>query len=175
MALAFELKLIRALALILTLAFGSMSLCACDEEPAREGREKVVIEGRTFWLEPALDPASRFQGLSGRESIDEDGGMIFAFPRAEHQYFVMRDCVIDIDIAFLDPSGRVTAIHEMKVEEPQREGETEAEYNARLKQYSSKFSAQFVIEVRAGTLRELGLEEGNKVELDLEGLKARAR
>jgi len=158
---------------------GVAALCAmagvlvgCQEQ--REGRERVVIKGESFWLEPALTEEARFKGLSGRESIEPDGGMVFVFPRAQQLQFVMRDCVTDIDLAFLDGSGRVLAVHEMKVEEPQREGESEIDYELRLTRYASRFSSQIVIEVAPGTWDRLGLKEGDMVELDAAGLKERA-
>ncbi len=163
--------------LALSAAAASMLLTSgCDEVPpaGRDGEERVEISGEVFWLEPALDDASRFRGLSGRTSIPDDGGMLFVFPDSAQRYFVMRDCPIPIDIAFLDPSARVTAVHEMQPEDPQGENESDAAYEFRLRRYHSRFDAQFVIELRGGRMRELGLEAGDKVELDADGLKARA-
>lgn len=148
---------------------------ACEESQGPEGRERVVIQGETFWLEPALDADTRNKGLGGRTEIDAHGGMVFTFTQAMQLYFVMRDCLVDIDIAFLDGTGRVTAIHEMPIEEPQREDESDLDYENRLVRYPSKFSAQFVIEVASGTLKRLGLKNGDLVELDTVSLKARAR
>lgn len=147
-------------------------VAGCQEQ--REGRERVVIKGETFWLEPALTDATRIKGLSGRASIEPDGGMVFVFPRPAPLQFVMRDCLTDIDIAFLDGSGRVLAMHEMTVEEPRRENESEIDYELRLKRYPSRFSSQIVIEVAPGTWDRLGLKEGDLVELDAAGLKERA-
>ena len=87
---------------------------------------------------------------------------------------VVRRCLTDIDIAFVDSIGRVVKIHEMKMEEPQRENENAIQYEFRLKRYPSGFTAQFAVEVAPGTLRDLGLMVGDKIEFDLEGLKARA-
>lgn len=72
----------------------------------------------------------------------------------------MRDCPIDIDIIFLDPSGRITAMHHMPAEPP-RDPETEPEtgvpstdkYEQRLKRYPSRYPAQFVIELAGGCWR----------------------
>jgi uncharacterized protein len=137
----------------------------------------VKINGRAFNLELALDAATREKGLSGRNDIQAGGGMIFVFPNVEVglKNFVMRDCAVPIDIIFLDGSGRVTAMHKMVPEEPRRGGESFVAYNQRLTLYSSKFSAQFAIELAGNTLDTLGVKEGQRIELDLEGLKKRAR
>ncbi len=141
-------------------------------EPATE---QVAITGRTYTLEIAADPAARALGLMGRPSVAERGGMIFIFPREGYRSFWMKNCLIDIDIAFLDRRGRIVAIHRMKAEPPRRDGETDAEYEARLPGYPSRRPAQFAIELRAGSLDALTLEPGQVVTLDLPKLKKLAR
>jgi len=159
--------------------------CAGDKPKggADTNIESVKINGEWFQLELALDGETRFKGLSDRTSIDADGGMLFVFPRASSQRFVMRDCFTDIDIIFLDPSGHITAMHHMPVEAP-RDPDTEPmdparqispNYEDRLAKYPSVFPAQFVIELAGGTLERLNLSEGDPIDLDLKGLKARAK
>lgn len=157
-------------------------LRGCDERTIDVDHQRVRLDGRTYRLEIADTPEKRFKGLSGRTEIPENGGMLFIFPRDQVrvQQFVMRDCPIDIDIIYLDPSGRVVAKHEMKAEAPRgpgegQPGEINQAYEDRLKRYSSRFPAQFVIEIKGGTLPKLKLEEGDRVDLPLEELKARAR
>jgi uncharacterized membrane protein (UPF0127 family) len=92
----------------------------------------------------------------------------------------MRDCPIPIDIMFVDATGRITAIHEMKPEPPRTEEEKKltipaggqpwqgynAGYEDRLTRYHSKFSAQYAIELAGGAIRKLGLAENQKLDLD---------
>lgn len=147
---------------------------------------RVPIGGRSFKLELAADTPTRTKGLGGRSEIAEDGGMIFVFPDQQVQVlqFLMRDCLADIDIIFLDPSGRITAMHGMKKEPPRGPGEgvagdlssrETAVYESRLRKYSSRFAAQFAIELRGGTLAGLKLEAGQKINIDTAALKAKAR
>lgn len=148
-------------------------------EPTKTGdgeRVAVRVGGTVLHVETALDDATRYRGLSHRESIPEDGGMLFVFPSPQQLSFVMRDCLTPIDIAFLDGAGRVLALHEMQLE-PRREGESDADYNARLKRYPSRYRAQMALETGGGRLRALGLKVGDKIQLDfdVEALKARAR
>lgn len=169
-------------ALVALLAVGAV-LAAVLALPGCEQAEKdldadtvgVKISGRTFFLELADDEASRVRGLSHREHLDPDGGMLFVFPRSDNRYFVMRHCVIPIDIIFLDGSGRVVAMHEMTIEEPKGENESDAQYESRLKRYPSRFSAQFAIELAGGTLKTLQVKEGDVIPLKLEALKSRAQ
>ncbi len=148
---------------------------ACERITATPGTERVMLAGRAFTLEVAADEPSRTRGLGGRESIPDDGGLLFIFPDAAVRSFWMRDCLVDIDIMYLDPHGRITAIHRMTAEPPRRNEETEAAYLRRLRNYASVYPAQFAIELRAGSLDALGLRVDQKVELDLTRLKAMAR
>lgn len=178
----------RSMALLLprlamaTALAATLQLSACDEPPADDDKfAKVTIKDKDFKLELALDDTKRFKGLSDRKEIPKDGGMLFVFKRPEEREFVMRDCPIPIDIIFLDGSGRVTAKHKMKVEEPRKADEpktddpTQDKYEQRLKRYNSKYPAQFVIELAGDTLDTLEVKEGDKVKLDTVALKKRAK
>lgn len=174
-------SLVLALSAVLLVGGGRAASASADPpaqpKPTAKAPETtpVKIKDRTFALEVALDDSVRIKGLGGREKIAEDGGMVFVFARPLKQEFVMRDCPIAIDIAFLDGAGRVLAMHEMTPEEPKKADESAQAYENRLKRYSSRFPAQFAVEVAGGTLRRLGLQAGDLVGLDAEGLKARAR
>lgn len=153
----------------------------CDEQAAR-GVERVRVGGKTFFLELANTRELRTKGLSDREFIEPDGGMLFVFPEDEVgiQRFVMRDCPIDIDIIFLNANGQVVASHAMTVEAPRGEGEGQAgeispAYENRLKKYSSRYPAQFAIELKGGTLSKLDVKDGEVIHLDLDRLKDEAR
>lgn len=147
----------------------------CDEK-AGAAVEPVKVHGVWFHLERATDEPTRTKGLGGRDYIAPDGGMIFAFAEPLQLNFVMRDCPIPIDIAFLDGAGRVLTMYEMTPEPPRGDGEGKPgdinmKYEARLRQYSSKFPAQFAIETAGGTLKKAGLQEGERVEFDVSRLK----
>ncbi len=151
----------------------------CDSTAQHTGEsvesDDVRFAGETCELELALDAATRGRGLGGRASIDPSGGMLFVFPRARRQSFVMRDCLVPIDVAFLDPSGRVVAVHPMQIETPRADGESAAQYEARLRRYGSVFPTQFALETAGGRLRELGVVAGQRIPLDTAALVRRAR
>ncbi|MCC6429094.1 MAG: DUF192 domain-containing protein [Phycisphaerales bacterium] len=161
----------------------SILLGGCEDTPKDPNFEKVTINSKTYTLEVVANNEKRIKGLSGRTKVAEDGGMLFVFPdnQARVQEFVMRDCLIPIDIIFLDRSGRVTASHAMKVEEARKPDEIKPAnpkapdpYEARLKRYSSRYACQFVIELAGGELEKLKVKDGDKIPLDLDALKKRA-
>ncbi|MBU3728761.1 MAG: DUF192 domain-containing protein [Phycisphaerales bacterium] len=128
--------------------------------------EKVTIGDRNFDFEIAATDAAIQRGLGGRREIAQDGGMIFVFPFPSSHSFWMRDCLVDIDIAFLDRDGVVVAAYEMKAEPLQGETEPEAAYFARLARYPSGPKAHFAVETRAGTNKALGIAVGSRIAVD---------
>lgn len=180
-------RLIIVLSLIVgAIVFASLAISSCrnngDDGPSagpNAKTERVVIGGRDFDLELAIDPAAREMGLMHRDAIDEHGGMLFVFPDAlvRHQSFWMKNCLVDIDIMYLDSRGKITAMHRMEAQPPKAPDETEAAYEARLRAqlYPSGYPAQFAIELRSGWLDQLNLKVEDQIPLDLQRLKAMAR
>jgi len=167
---------------------GFFALKGCEDEAARDV-QAVKLGGEWFHLEIADKESVRMKGLGQRTYIAPDGGMLFVFspdfPRKFPQGtgFVMRDCPIDIDIIYLDPNGRITAMHAMKAERPRGEGEgavgdlSNPTYEGRLKSYPSRYAIQGAIELAGGTIEKKlkgKIKEGDKVDLPLEALKKRA-
>ncbi len=153
------------------LATGSISGCVPGCAPTAELLEKTVqvqLDGRWFTLELALDGAARYQGLSDRDSIASDGGMLFVFENAAERTFVMRRCLVSLDILFLGPGGEIVSMAHMPREPYDR-------LDAQLTAYRSGWPAQFVIELAGGTLKQLSLKPGQKVKLPLTRLKKRVR
>lgn len=157
--------------LLLALAFAGAALA----QPLASGlaTTAVTVEGTRLTVEVARTPGEQFRGLGGRTWIDPNGGMLFPFATPRATAFVMRDCPIPIDVAFLDADGRVVAIHEMKPEPPRRPGESAAAYDARLAQHPSGAPVWFALETAGGRLRALGLDVGDRVEIDRKGLAVR--
>ena len=145
--------------------------CEPAAAPIDAGIENVRIGDRDFKLELSLSRERRRVGLGGRETLADDEGMLFAFPRPASQRFWMYDCLMDIDIAYLDPIGYVTAVHTMRKEPPRGPDEDELDYQARLPGYPSLYPAQFVIELAPGMFDRLGIEAGDRIQIDADRLK----
>jgi uncharacterized membrane protein (UPF0127 family) len=169
----------------LALSFGAAP--SCEQPPPAAGPEtksgsgqslpveKLTVGGSVFTVKLALDDASRQRGLGGVSELKSDEGMLFVFPDPQQRFFWMKDCLIDIDIAFIDPFGFVTATHTMAKEELRRPDEPMSAYEARLVRYRSLSPAQFALELAPGTFEKLGIKRGSKIELDLPRLKAAAK
>ncbi|MEX2672916.1 MAG: DUF192 domain-containing protein [Phycisphaeraceae bacterium] len=129
--------------------------------------QEVEIAGQVFALELAMDDAARHRGLSDRKSIAEDSGMLFVFPEARRLTFVMRDCLVPIDLIYLDGAGRIVRLHAMEVEPYGR-----ADWL--LTPYRSGEPAQFAVELQGGMIEALGLRRGQRINLPADELKTRA-
>ncbi len=147
---------------------GLIGLTCCVEHDPDATTQRVVLGGQVFDLELALDQPARYQGLSDRPQIADHGGMLFVFPQPQPLQFVMRRCLVPIDLIFLGPGGRVITTHRMAVESPETPEQ-------QLRRYASTWPAQFVIELKGGVLDQLDLKPGMKIELPIDTLKRRAR
>jgi len=110
--------------------------------------------GREFNLEVADDPVSRWRGYRRRAEVPADTGMLFIFPDEQPLAFEMRDCLVALDMIFLDRELSVVEIaHD---QQPCREGEP-------CPPVTPMHAAQYVLEVAGGIARKEGLAPGDHV------------
>lgn len=135
----------------------------------------IDIAGETFDLELKIDQEARTKGMMHRTSISSSGGMLFIFPDTKNRSFWMKNCLVHIDLIFLDSRGIVTSLYEMLIEPPQTQDESIWAYEGRLNNYWSIGPARFAIELAPGSIKRLQLEINDKINLDLPYLKSLAR
>jgi len=135
----------------------------------------ITVAGETFNAELAVTSDQIMKGMGGRTEIAPREAMLFLFSNPAYRSFVMRDCTVPIDIAYLDGQGEVLSTYTMDVEPPQTENESFMDYNRRLKQYPSRYRATYVLEAAGGTWEKIGLEPGQTIQMDLDRLKTLAR
>jgi hypothetical protein len=113
-------------------------------------RIPVLLNGARVEVEVAANPAERRRGLSGRDRLAADAGMLFVWPGEDRRTFWMKDTTIPLAIAFMDRHGRILNIAAM---EPRR----------RDRFYRSRGNARFALEVNQGWFRAHGVEPGDRV------------
>lgn len=64
----------------------------------------------TVELEVARTPAVRERGLMFRREMADNHGMLFVFPRAEHQVFWMHNTLIPLDMIFIRADRTILGI-----------------------------------------------------------------
>ena len=148
---------------------------AVRKAPSGLPLETVTIGGKKFELEVAADVPSRTRGLGKRASVPAGTGMIFVFKVSDMLSFWMYDCLTDMDVAYVDRTGKVVSIETMKAEPLKAAGETEEAYKSRLKHYPAAGEGLYAIELPPGEFTKLGAKPGDTIALDHAKLKSYLR
>jgi hypothetical protein len=115
---------------------------------------KVEIGGVTVKVEIASDPAEMAKGLSGRESLGENRGMLFVFAEPDQTAFWMKDMKFPLDIIWIQGDEIVDIAANL----PPLAGDY-------VSTYSPRVPANYVLEVNAGFTAEHGVKVGDKVKI----------
>ena len=138
-------------------------------------REKLVFLGQEWNCELCLDDASRATGMGARAEFPAGTAMIFVYPRPALLSFWMKDCLVDIDMVFVDESGRISAMHEAKKQILRSKDQTLEGYEGGLERYGSNRRAKYCIELPSGTIARTKPTLGQKIDIDWKKLDARAK
>ncbi len=65
-------------------------------------------------VEIAKTPEERSHGLMERKHLGKDEGMLFIFETEDYHGFWMKNTLIPLSIAFIEKSGRIASITDMK-------------------------------------------------------------
>ncbi len=132
---------------------------SCGSDPGRTvsvGLHRVRVAGHELEVEIAADPGRRETGLMYRTTLAENGGMLFVFPQPKPQGFWMKNCFIDLDIAYLDDEGKIVDLLRMTC--------LPSDFSGRPPSYRSSQSVRYALETNAGWFEAHGIEAGAKVE-----------
>lgn len=117
------------------------------------GMANIRLAGNNLSVEVVNTPADLYQGLSGRESLCPDCGLLFNFPDESERNFVMRDMKFPLDIIFINQNEVKNIIAGALPEGPQP-----------TKIYSSAGLARQVLEVNAGYCASHDIKPGDRIE-----------
>ena len=116
--------------------------------------EDVITRGL---LEVAATPDERRRGLMGRDSLPSVCGMLFE-GLSGGGYFWMKNCLIPLDVVFMNKSGAITRIYTMPVDK------------AGTKHYDYDEDDASAIELQEGFCKKHGIVKGLKVDIsDISG------
>ena len=138
-------------------------------------REKLKFFGEEWNTELCLDETSRATGMGARTEFPPNTAMLFAYSKPDLLSFWMKDCLIDMDMVFVDAEGKISALHEAKRQPLRTRGQSLDAYESGLKRYSSNRRAKYCIELPAGTIKRLKPSLGQKIEIDWASIDARAK
>lgn len=115
---------------------------------------QAEIAGQTIDLEVARTQTEQAIGLMHRTSLADNRGMLFIFEPPQSVRFWMKNVLIPLDMIFLQ-NGQVAAIEAVV---PPCDTEP-------CPTYGPDIVVDGVIELRGGRSAELGIEQGNRVQL----------
>jgi uncharacterized protein len=75
---------------------------------------QIQIGNETLDVELAETPQQLAKGLRFRETLAEDAGMLFIFPKPQRLSFWMKDASIPLSIAYIQPDGKIVQIRAMQ-------------------------------------------------------------
>ena len=111
----------------------------------------VKIHDTPLTLQVADTEEKRATGLMYVHAMPQDRGMVFVFPAEQPLSFWMKNTPIDLDIAFVDHTGKVVSVKTMRAYD--------------LTTVPSDEPATYAIEMNAGEAARLKLETGQHVDL----------
>ncbi len=117
----------------------------------------VIVGDTAFRVEVAADAGSRRQGLSNRDGIPQDAGMLFLMPQAGVQTFWMKEMRFLLDMVWIGPNCQVAGVTQ---DVPAPEAGTPT---SELPRYNSPESTLYVLEINAGLARGLAIVPGTPI------------
>ncbi len=120
-----------------------------------KNEDYVVINNTNIELIGIADDADKaYMGLSFKESMCEDCGMLFPFDEKKVRTFAMRDMMFPLDIIWID-DNKIVKIHK----------NLEPEGHIVQNLYSSDFSVNNVLEVNAGFSDKNNIKVGDELHI----------
>ena len=108
---------------------------------------KLFVGAVEMEAEQALTDRQIKMGMMFRKTMGKNEGMIFVFPRPEPRGFWMKNCLVPMSAAYIDPQGRINEIVKL---EPRNTNSVK----------SRSFQIQYVLEAPRGWFKKNGLGPG---------------
>jgi hypothetical protein len=107
----------------------------------------------TLNIEVANTASERARGLSDREELAADSAMLFDFGTDSTSSFYMKDTSIPLSIAFIDSSGKILAIENMRPFD--------------IAPVAPPGPYRYAVEANQGWFEEHGVEQGSRATIDI--------
>lgn len=116
----------------------------------------ATVNNQTYKLLLADDEKERMQGLSKRNNLAKDTGMLFVFEKKDRYAFWMKDMRFPIDLIYIDDGKVVDVIENAK---PPIDNNNVLG----IQVIKPKNAANYVLEINAGEIKKHNVKVGDKV------------
>ncbi|MCL1893637.1 MAG: DUF192 domain-containing protein [Holophagaceae bacterium] len=120
----------------------------------------VIAKGKRFLAEVARTANERARGLMYRQQLQSDRCMFFVYDQDDYHSIWMKNCLISLDVAWINTDGTVVEIAENVPPCSPLRGDD-------CPSFGGTVLSRHFIEFQAGTFKRLGLKVGDKVGWDL--------
>ena len=127
--------------------------------PSNEPATISTPAGFLISVEIAETADKRAEGLMFRKSLKADQGMLFIFPEMGYWTFWMKNTLIPLDILWMDELGKILHV-ESQVPICTKTDDS-------CPRYSSTRESLYVLEIRDGMAKKLGLTPGKQLSITL--------
>lgn len=114
----------------------------------------IEIAGKTILITVADTEEERMRGLSGKERLHENEGMLFVFTSESRYGFWMKDMRFPIDIIWLSVDGTIVDMH------------ADLSPSTYPEIFRPREPVRYVLELPAGFAELNSLETGDRIELE---------
>lgn len=127
-------------------------LSGCQNGYQQSEKNFIEINNKKIYLEIANTSMSRYRGLSDREKLCQDCGMLFVFEKSEETTFVMRDMNFPLDIIWIKDNKIV------KIDKNLNPDNSKS-----LEKYKSPSRVDFVLEVNGAFSDNNKIKVGDEI------------
>jgi len=155
------MKLIFALFAILLAIVGGIAYLQTNQTnislPFGNTTPTATINEQKFNITVAKTPQEKETGLSGKDSLPENSGMLFPFDRPDYYAFWMKDMKFSIDILYINGNKIVTIVE--NAQPPKSKDEI-------LPIYKPDELADTILEINAGLSKKYNIKKGDLVKIE---------
>lgn len=143
--------------IVILLFFSGIIVYQINKTP--QLKSKVTIDNHTFAVEIATTSAQQQKGLSGRDALPQNQGMLFIFKNPDRYPFWMHQMKFPLDMIYINNNKIVTIFQNVPVPKDPND--------PNIPVYAPDSSADKVLEINAGLSKKYDFKKGDIVTFDL--------
>lgn len=148
---------------VILLAASSIGLFLLRDRKVNDVKNEIQIGDVTVEVTISETPQERMKGLSGRQSLSENEGMLFIFEQKDTTpTFWMKEMLTPLDIIWIDEEQIVQINKDVPIPQPGTQDQN-------LTLYPANQPIDYVLEVNAGFSEKNNIKVGDSVVISAEG------